>query len=214
METLPFRKYQYPDFTKNWFAIDNAINNVLVQGKYQSEQSIKEWYKSCHFFFPIFRHFHYDENDDKLKIIRAGRSLKDKRKRMVQLLSENKEPVAEYSVDFTNKIREIDPFIVNAYEVLGKERIEELKYSERKMRENMIIAERKGNKVVRLIKNRFTVGRDYLNETIVNEISRIFETLNIHPEKEIKPSNILDYFQAIPFKRNGKRGYSIVSAII
>ena len=168
METLPFRKYQYPDFTKNWFAIDNAINNVLVQGKYQSEQSIKEWYKSCHFFFPIFRHFHYDENDDKLKIIRAGRSLKDKRKRMVQLLSENKEPVAEYSVDFTNKIREIDPFIVNAYEVLGKERIEELKYSERKMRENMIIAERKGNKVVRLIKNRFTVGRDYLNETIVN----------------------------------------------
>ena len=214
METLPFRKYQYPDFTKNWFAIDNAINNVLVQGKYQSEQSIKEWYKSCHFFFPIFRHFHYDENDDKLKIIRAGRSLKDKRKRMVQLLSENKEPVAEYSVDFTNKIREIDPFIVNAYEVLGKERIEELKYSERKMRENMIIAERKVNKVVRLIKNRFTVGRDYLNETIVNEISRIFETLNIHPEKEIKPSNILDYFQAIPFKRNGKRGYSIVSAII
>ena len=214
METLPFRKYQYPDFTKNWFAIDNAINNVLVQGKYQSEQSIKEWYKSCHFFFPIFRHFHYDENDDKLKIIRAGRSLKDKRKRMVQLLSENKEPVAEYSVDFTNKIREIDPFIVNAYEVLGKERIEELKYSERKMRENMIIAERKGNKVVRLIKNRFTVGRDYLNETIVNEISRIFKTLNIHPEKEIKPSNILDYFQAIPFKRNGKRGYSIVSAII
>ena len=214
METLPFRKYQYPDFTKNWFAIDNAINNVLVQGKYQSEQSIKEWYKSCHFFFPIFRHFHYDENDDKLKIIRTGRSLKDKRKRMVQLLSENKEPVAEYSVDFTNKIREIDPFIVNAYEVLGKERIEELKYSERKMRENMIIAERKGNKVVRLIKNRFTVGRDYLNETIVNEISRIFETLNIHPEKEIKPSNILDYFQAIPFKRNGKRGYSIVSAII
>ena len=214
METLPFRKYQYPDFTKNWFAIDNAINNVLVQGKYQSEQSIKEWYKSCHFFFPIFRHFHYDENDDKLQIIRAGRSLKDKRKRMVQLLSENKEPVAEYSVDFTNKIREIDPFIVNAYEVLGKERIEELKYSERKMRENMIIAERKGNKVVRLIKNRFTVGRDYLNETIVNEISRIFETLNIHPEKEIKPSNILDYFQAIPFKRNGKRGYSIVSAII
>ena len=214
METLPFRKYQYPDFTKNWFAIDNAINNVLVQGKYQSEQSIKEWYKSCHFFFPVFRHFHYDENDDKLKIIRAGRSLKDKRKRMVQLLSENKEPVAEYSVDFTNKIREIDPFIVNAYEVLGKERIEELKYSERKMRENMIIAERKGNKVVRLIKNRFTVGRDYLNETIVNEISRIFETLNIHPEKEIKPSNILDYFQAIPFKRNGKRGYSIVSAII
>ena len=214
LESLPFRNYLYPDFTKNWFAIDNAINNVLVQGKYQSEQFIKEWYKDCHFFFPVFRYCHYDENDEKLKIIRAGRSIKDKRKRMVQFLSENKDPVAEYSVDFSNKIREIDPFIVNAYEVLGKERIEELKYNERKMRENMIIAERKGNKVVRLIKNRFSVGKDYPNETIVNEISRIFETLSIHPEKEIKPSIILDYFQAVPFKRNGKRGYSIVSAII
>ena len=214
LEVLPFRKFLYPDFTKNWFAIDNAINDVLVQGKYQSEQFIKEWYKDCHFFFPIFRSCHYDENDEKLKIIRAGRSIKDKRKRMVQFLSENKDPVAEYSVDFSNKIREIDPFIVNAYEVLGKERIEELKYNERKMRENMIIAERKGNKVVRLIKNRFSVGKDYPNETIVNEISRIFETLSIHPEKEIKPSIILDYFQAVPFKRNGKRGYSIVSAII
>ena len=45
LETLPFRKYQYPDFTKNWFAIDNDINEVLVQNQYQSH--ITEWYKDC-----------------------------------------------------------------------------------------------------------------------------------------------------------------------
>ena len=133
---------------------------------------------------------------------------------MVELLSNIEEPVSEYALDFKNEMRKIDPFIVDAYEALGKERIEEVKYNQKKIREDMILAERKGNKVVRLIKNKFSVGSDYLNETIVNEISRIFETLNIHPEKEIKPSIILDYFQAVPFKRNGKRGYSIVSAII
>ena len=147
-------------------------------------------------------------------MVRAARSVKDKRRKMVQLLSEIEEPSSEYAFDFKNEMRKIDPFIVGAYEVLGRDRIEELKYNEKKINADIIMAERKGNKVVRLIKNKFSVGSGYLNETIVNEITKIFETLNIHPEKDIKPSIILDYFQAVPFKRNGKRGYKIVCAII
>ena len=214
LETLPFRKFQYPDFTKNWFAIDNEINEVLVQSQYQSDIFIKEWYKDCHFFNPSFTKCEYNENDEKLKIIKSARSVKEKRRKMVQQLSEIEEPFSEYTLDYINDMRKIDPFIMDAYEVLGKERIEELKYNQKKMNEEMILAVRKGNKVVRLIKNNFSIGKDYLNETIVNEISRIFETLNIHPEKEIKPSIILDYFQAVPFKSNGKRGYRLVSELV
>lgn len=212
LETLPFRKYQYPDFTKNWFAIDNDINEVLVQNQYQSD--ITEWYTDCHFFNPTFTKCEYNENDEKMKIVSKCRSVKDKRRKMVQILSEIEEPFSEYALDFMNDMRKVDPFIVDAYEVLGKERIEELKYNQKKMNEEMILAERKGNKVVRLIKNYFEIGKDYLNDTIVNEIARIFDRLNIHPEKEIKPSIILDYFQAIPFKSNGKRGYRLVSELI
>ena len=212
LETLPFRKYQYPDFTKNWFAIDNDINEVLVQNQYQSD--ITEWYNGCHFFNPTFTKCEYNKNDEKMKIIKKCRSVKDKRRKMVQILSEIEEPQSEYALDFMNDMRKVDPFIVDAYEVLGKERIEELKYNQKKMNEEMILAQRKGNKVVRLIKNYFEIGKDYLNDTIVNKISEIFERLNIHPEKEIKPSIILDYFQAIPFKSNGKRGYRLVSELI
>ena len=214
LETLPFRKYQYSDFTKNWFAVDNDINEVLVQNQYQSNISITEWYNGCHFFNPTFTKCEYDKNDEKMKIVKKCRSVKDKRRKMVQLLSEIEEPQSEYVLDFMNDMRKIDPFIVDAYEVLGKERIEELKYNQKKMNEEMILAERKGNKVVRLIKNYFEIGKDYLNDTIVNKISEIFERLNIHPEKEIKPSIILDYFQAMPFKSNGKRGYRLVSELI
>lgn len=214
LETLPFRKFQYSDFTKNWFAIDNEVNEVLVQSQYQSDIFIKEWYTDCHFFNPTFTKCEYNENDEKLKIVKKCRSVKDKRRKMVKLLSEIEEPFSEYALDFINDMRKIDPFIVDAWEVLGAERIEELKYNQRKMNEEIILAERKGNKVVRLIKNYFSIGKDYLNDTIVNEISRIFETLNIHPEKEIKPSIILDYFQAVPFKSNGKRGYRLVSELV
>ena len=212
LETLPFRKYQYSDFTKNWFAIDNDINEVLVQNQYQSD--ITEWYTDCHFFNPTFTKCGYDKDDEKMKIIRAARSVKDKRRKMVQLLSEREEPQSEYALDFMNDMRKIDPFIVDAYEVLGKERIEELKYNQKKMNEEMILAERKGNKVVRLIKNYFQIGCRYSNEAIVEELTRIFDLLHIHPEKAITPKMINDYFQAVNCWVGKKKGYQLISALV
>jgi len=214
LETLPFRKFQYPDFTKNWFAIDNEINEVLVQRQYQSNILITEWYNGCHFFNPTFTKCGYDENDEKMKIIRATRSVKDKRKKMVKLLSEIEEPCSEYALDYINDMRKIDPFIVDAYEVLGKERIEELKYNQKKMNEEMILAQRKGNKVVRLIKNYFQIGCRYSNEAIVEELTRIFNLLHIHPEKEITPKIIKDYFQAVNCWVGKKKGYQLVSELV
>ena len=214
LETLPFRKFQYPDFTKNWFAIDNEINEVLVQSQYQSDIFIKEWYKDCHFFNPSFTKCEYNENDEKLKIVKKCRSVKDKRRKMVQLLSEIEEPFSEYALDYINDMRKIDPFIVDAYEVLGKERIEELKYNQRKMNEEMILAQRKGNKVVRLIKNYFQIGCRYSNEAIVEELTRIFDLLHIHPEKAITPKIIKDYFQAVNCWVGKKKGYQLVSELV
>ena len=212
LETLPFRKYQYPDFTKNWFAIDNDINEVLVQNQYQSD--ITEWYTDCHFFNPTFTKCKYNENDEKMKIVSKCRSVKDKRRKMVQILSEIKEPQSEYALDFMNDMRKVDPFIVDAYEVLGKERIEELKYNQKKMNEEMILTQRKGNKVVRLIKNYFQIGCRYSNEAIVEELTRIFDLLHIHPEKAITPKMINDYFQAVNCWVGKKKGYQLVSALV
>ena len=214
LETLPFRKYQYPDFTKNWFAIDNDINEVLVQNQYQSNISITEWYNGCHFFNPTFTKCEYNENDEKMKIVSKCRSVKDKRRKMVQILSEIEEPQSEYALDFMNDMRKVDPFIVDAYEVLGKERIEELKYNQKKMNEEMILAQRKGNKVVRLIKNYFQIGCRYSNEAIVEELTRIFDLLHIHPEKAITPKMINDYFQAVNCWVGKKKGYQLVSALV
>ena len=214
LETLPFRKYQYSDFTKNWFAIDNDINEVLVQNQYQSNISIIEWYKDCHFFNPTFTKCEYNENDEKLKIIKKCRSVKDKRRKMVKLLSEIEEPFSEYALDFINDMRKIDPFIVDAWEVLGAERLEELKYNQKKMNEEMILSQRKGNKVVLLIKNTFILGNKYTNEKITEELTRIFDLMHIHPEKTIKGSMIKDYFQVVEWRDKNNRGYMLISELI
>ena len=214
LETLPFRKYLYPDFTKNWFAIDNEINSVLVNNRYQSKKQIEQWYTENHFFNPTFGNCEYSKEDEKMKLIRGARSVKDARRQMVQLLSEMEIPYSEYALDFINDMRKVDPFIVEAFDVLGKERIEELKYSQKKMNEEMILSQRKGNKVIRLIKNIFRIGSRYSNEKITNELTRIFEMLNIHPEDTIKPDMINLYYQAVPCWVGKKRGYQLISEIV
>lgn len=214
LETLPFRKYLSPKLTKNWFAIDNTINEELVVSRYKYRGQVKLWYNDCHFFIPTFEDKPYNENDEKLRIIKAARSIKEKRRKIVQLLSELEDPDSEYAMDFINEIRKIDPTIVDAFELLGRERIEELEYSEKKIKEEIILKQRKGNKVVRLIKNSFTVGRAYTNEYITKELTRIFDIVHIHPEKPIKGSMIKDYFQTVDWRSKKSRGYRLISAII
>lgn len=212
LESLPFRKFQYSDFTKNWFAVDNEINETLVQNHYQTP--ITEWYEACHFFTPTFTTCLYNENDEKLRIIHSARSVRDKRRRTVQLLSEFEETTSEYAMDFISDARNVDPFIVDAYEVLGKETIEALNYNEKRINAAMILAERKGNKVIRLVKNAFTVGHRYANRTIVNKLTEIFNMLAIHPEKAITPKMILDYYQAVPCWIGKNKGYQLVSELV
>ena len=178
------------------------------------KRQIKKWYNDCHFFNPTFENCEYNENDEKLKIVKAARSVKDKRRKMVQLLDEMENPDSEYALDFINDMRKIDQFIVEAFETLGKERIEELKYVEKKIREEMILKQRKGNKVVRLVKNIFKVGNRYSNEKIVNELTRIFEMLNMHPEEDIEPKLIMLYYRASSCWVGKKRGYQLISEIV
>lgn len=214
LETMPFRQFLYPDFTKNWFAIDNEINEVLVRNRYQSVESVTKWYDDCHFFNPTFSSCEYNPNDEKLKIIRSARSVKEKRRIMVQQLSEMEVPYSEYALDYINDMRKIDPFIVEAFETLGKEEIEELNYSEKKIRERLILTQRKGNKVIRLIKNTFKTGNRYSNKKIINELTRIFGMLGIHPEEKIEPKLINTYYQAVPCWIGKNRGYQLISELV
>ena len=213
-ETLPFRTYLNPDLTKNWFRIDNEIHDQLALAKYKFIGQLDMAYENCHYFIPTFDYKPYNANDEKLMKVSSARSTKDKWRRMVQLLSEIGEPDSEYAMDFKNEIRKIDFFIVDAYDLLGKERIEELKYNKKKITEEMIMLQRKGNKVVKLIKNSFTVGRAYTNKFIEEELTRIFDMVHIHPEKPIKGSMIRDYFLTMDWRKKDKRGYRLISAII
>ena len=210
----PFRKYLYSDLTKNWFRIDCKVNEVLVEGKYKSELTVTDWYNDCHYFTPTFEVCNSNENDEKMEIIKSAHTLRDKRKKIVEILSQFEQPLSENAFDFINKIRKIDPFIVEAFELLGIKGIEEQNYNQQKINEKIIMKQRRGNRAIRLIMNSFKVGNSYTNDYIKDELTRIFDMLEIHPERTVKGSMIKDYFQAENWSNGKSRGYRLIMAIV
>lgn len=209
----PYRKYLYPDLTKNWFRIDCKVNEVLVEGRYKSEQTMTVWYNDCHYFIPTFEVCNSDENDEKMEIILSARTARDRNKKIVEILSKFEQPLSENAFIFINKIRKMYPLMVEAFELLGKEGIEEQNYNQQEIKEKIIMKQRKGNRAIRLIKNSFKVGNSYTNEYIKDELTRIFDMLQIRPERTIKGSMIKDYFQTENWSNGKSRGYRLIMAI-
>ena len=56
-------------------------------------------------------------------------TVKEKRKKMVAILSELKEPLSEFDLDFINEMRKVDSLLIEAYELLGLDSIMEMDYS-------------------------------------------------------------------------------------
>ena len=209
----PFRQYLYSDLTKNCFRIDCKVNEVLVEGKYKSELTVTDWYNDCHYFTPTFEVCNSNENDEKMEIIMSAHTIRDKRKKIVEILSQFEQPLSENAFDFINKIRKIDPFIVEAFELLGIKGIEEQNYNQQKINEKIIMKQRRGNRAIRLIMNSFKVGNSYTNDYIKDELTRIFDMLQIHPERTVKGSMIKDYFQVEAWSNGKSRGYRLIMAI-
>ena len=210
----PFRQYLYSDLTKNWFRIDCKVNEVLVEGKYKSELTVTDWYNDCHYFTPTFEVCNSNENDEKMEIIKSAHTIRDKRKKIVEILSQFEQPLSENAFDFINKIRKIDPFIVEAFELLGRKGIEEQNYNQQKINEKIIMKQRRGNRAIRLIMNSFKVGNSYTNDYIKDELTRIFDMLEIHPERTVKGSMIKDYFQVEAWSNGKSRGYRLIMAVV
>ena len=210
----PFRQYLYSDLTKNCFRIDCKVNEVLVEGKYKSELTVTDWYNDCHYFTPTFEVCNSNENDEKMEIIKSAHTIRDKRKKIVEILSQFEQPLSENAFDFINKIRKIDPFIVEAFELLGRKVIEEQNYNQQKINEKIIMKQRRGNRAIRLIMNSFKVGNSYTNDYIKDELTRIFDMLEIHPERTVKGSMIKDYFQVEAWSNGKSRGYRLIMAVV
>ncbi|WP_455592203.1 DEAD/DEAH box helicase family protein [Bacteroides sp.] len=215
MESLPFSKLLYQNGGKNYFAIDNRIHDALTESGYNNSDSIEELYFSSYMFNACCTGNYYPTgNWDRLKITRSTQTVRAKRKQMIEILKHFNTPYSEYELDAITRMRDIDPLLIEAYETIGIQRIEELKFCQKKIQEAVILNKRMNNKTVQLIKNSFRIDCKYSCKKIEEELTRIYDLLHIHPDKVIRADMIKNYFQVKPCKVKKDRGYILISELI
>ena len=213
LEVLPFAKFLTPEQNKNYFGIDNYINNALVKSCYHDKELLKKAY-SCVFNI-THTDMHYPLGDfEKLKLIHAGTSIKEKRKIIISILELLGECETEMEMQTKRELANDDKFIVDAYDTIGKSEIERLGYSKKKINEAMILYRYRRNctglEVIQLVKNSFEVGKTYQDGFISKELKRIFDKLDITPRKAITSNTIGEYFEFEEVRTAKMRGKRLI----
>lgn len=218
VETLPFAKLLDKNGKVNYFAIDNYVNAELVKGYYQCANNLWETYKSCNAF--IVNRYSIEDyklgDYERLQRTNKSISIKEKRKIMVQQLELLGDCQTEMEWQFKRDLEQSDNFIVEAYDKIGKDKIENLKYNRKKIKEAMILADyhkkATGIEVIQFIANSFEVGKWYSAKYIKEELIRIFNLVGLNPKKAITSHTINDFFYAVQCKRQQTKGYQLIKS--
>ena len=198
------------DGTKNWFKIDNYLAENLVQGYYNSFDELVKNYKQCKSFKLNYESISYKLSDtERLKRENKSLSIKAKRKEIVEQLEMLKGDETSIAMEHKRELIRTDAFIVQAYDELGKAKIEELKYSQSSIREAMILKryndKRTGTEFIEMVKNRFKAGQSYELSQINKIRDEIYSLLNMPPIKK-KPKDFLsDFFELRDYWKNRQR---------
>jgi len=220
LDILPFNNFLRDDKT-NYFAIDNYIDDALVKSAYNNINSVIELYKSSNLFIPEKQYslFYKFGDKERLKLENKSSSIKEKRQQIVELLETLKDDTdSELTQSYIRDLRNIDSFIVEAYDTVGKEVIELNNYSFKKIKEAMILKNYRegtsGVEFIQLITNSFQIGKKYPLKYIKEELIRLYEALNIVPKKSITAKTINDYFETRECKVKDKKALLIINPLI
>lgn len=134
---------------------------------------------------------------------------------MVQQLELLGECQTEMEYQFKRDLEKADSFIVEAYDKIGKDKIEHLKYNRKKIKEAMVLTDyhkkATGTEVLKLIANSFEAGQWYSAKYIKEELTRIFNLVGLHPKEAVTSHTINKFFHAVQSQRKKPKAINSLS---
>lgn len=220
LKVLPFNQMLNKDGKENFFAIDNYVDEALLKSSYNAQEKLIASYRSNRLFDLDVESAYFPFGDfERLKKESKYASLKDKRKEVVlqlELLKGDDE--TEMIRNYKEDLRKADSFIYGAYEEIGKEMIESLDYSVKRIKEAMILKQNRekteGTEFIQLIKNSFKVGQKYTKKYIKEELTRIYALTGVTPQKTITGQSIKEFFHVKEINTGGSRKFLLVESKI
>lgn len=202
----------------SFYKIDFKINFDFVKGFYNNSGYLVERFAKCKMFNVTADDESYVLGDEERLIINSSREIKEKRQNIVQQLELICPCQTEMDYQLVSDLENADKFIVDAYFKIGKAEIERVKYSTKRIKEAMILADynerARGDEVQKLVANSFFAGQWYSASHIKSELLRIFNLVGLKPKKAVTSHTITDFFEAVKQEHNKKRGYYLIRSRI
>lgn len=220
LKVLPFNQMLNKDGKENFFAIDNYVDEALLKSSYNAQEKLIASYRSNRLFDLDVESAYFPFGDfERLKKESKYTSLKDKRKEVVRQLELLKgDDETEMIRNYKEDLRKADSFIYGAYEEIGKEMIESLDYSVKRIKEAMILKQNRekteGTEFIQLIKNSFKVRQKYTKKYIKEELTRIYALTGVTPQKTITGQSIKEFFHVKEINTGGSRKFLLVESKI
>ena len=220
LKVLPFNQMLNKDGKENFFAIDNYVDEALLKSSYNAQEKLIASYRSNRLFDLDVESAYFPFGDfERLKKESKYASLKDKRKEVVRQLELMKgDDETEMIRNYKEDLRKADSFIYGAYEEIGKEMIESLDYSVKRIKEAMILKQNRekteGTEFIQLIKNSFKVRQKYTKKYIKEELTRIYALTGVTPQKTITGQSIKEFFYVKEINTGGSRKFLLVESKI
>ena len=220
LKVLPFNQMLNKDGKENFFAIDNYVDEALLKSSYNAQEKLIASYRSNRLFDLDVESAYFPFGDfERVKKESKYTSLKDKRKEVVRQLELLKgDDETEMIRNYKEDLRKADSFIYGAYEEIGKEMIESLDYSVKRIKEAMILKQYRekteGTEFIQLIKNSFKVGQKYTKKYIKEELTRIYALTGVTPQKTITGQSIKEFFHVKEINTGGSRKFLLVESKI
>ena len=212
LEHLPHHNMLNERGQINWFRWDNEVDERMLKTYYNNPEILVNRYQESPMFETSHLHHTYHGIGDEEELILESRmNLKEKHKLIVQQLELLGKCETELEMELKRAMFEADPFIVRAYDILGKSKIEELKYSYKAISQAMIVEKYKRDTrttaILESIKLWFEEGKWYADSFIKSKIAEIYADFQIQtPTGGLTANEIEQYFDVISKTKSNHKG--------
>ena len=214
--TVPFNQFLDENNRVDPYKVDNYIDEETVKVTYNNYDSLLKAYEECGYFNVTYSYKPYKFGDyERLKIESKAASIREKRKEIVAQLEQLGVCETEAECQYKRDLAFADSQIVEAYDLLGKEEIERLKYSVTRIRKAIILKKHQlkahATDAIQLVNTYFHAQQWYSARTIKEKIKEIFAVLNIPTTKAVTSHTIEEYFEVREQRKKAGRGYYLIA---
>lgn len=213
-DSMPYHNWLDEKGQENGIAIDHYVEQKLLRATYHDRNRLFDAYGNVPAYevYPLSIYWPLGDTE-RLQRNALGLAKREKYRIAVsqlQLLADCDSPMA---ITMKEDIRNEMPLIVEAFENLGKEVIEQLHYSESRIKDALLekaYKEKQSQSIVlEAIKAKFKPNRWYSCKFIKDTIKRIYEKFGITPPRAVVADEILCFYYGNSKNTSKGRGFQL-----